>query len=73
MSEETNNEDYEKMIRHDLKNKMQITRGYLELMEDYELPEGSKDLLKKAMNSTKESQELLDKWKLKQDQKEGKS
>ena len=53
--------------------KTQKKRGYLELMEDYELPEGSKDLLEKAMNSTKESQKLLDKWKLKQDQKEGKS
>ena len=70
MTEEGEHEDYEKRIRHDLKNKMQITRGYLELLKDFDLPEGSEELLEKAMNSTKKSQDLLDEWKKEQDQKE---
>lgn len=58
--------DYQGRIRHDLKNKVQITRGYLELMEDEDLPEDVENLMDKAMNAIEQSQNLLDEWKKEQ-------
>ncbi len=49
------------LLRHDLKNKVQITRGYLELMEEYPLPEGSKELLTKAKRSVIDEGNLIEK------------
>ncbi|KXA92688.1 hypothetical protein AKJ41_02830 [candidate division MSBL1 archaeon SCGC-AAA259O05] len=56
-------EDYQARVRHDLKNKIQIIQGYLELTEDMDLPEEAEELISKSANAVEESKDLLAEWK----------
>ncbi|MFW5927952.1 MAG: sensor histidine kinase [Thermoplasmatota archaeon] len=47
------------MLRHDLKNKLQVTFGYLQLLQDMDLNEQQELFVEKALNSLKESNELI--------------
>lgn len=47
-------------LRHDLRNKLQIVQGYLELMEDDELTEDQEEFLKKSMDNLREGAELIE-------------
>ncbi|MFW6083454.1 MAG: PAS domain S-box protein [Thermoplasmatota archaeon] len=49
------------LLRHDLKNKTQVIRGYLQILEDADIPAKYKDMIDKTMNATIEGQELLEK------------
>ncbi len=49
------------LLRHDLKNKIQITRGYLHLLEDGLLDDVSEEFLQKALSSLTRQSELIDK------------
>ncbi|MGM0404545.1 MAG: sensor histidine kinase [Thermoplasmatota archaeon] len=49
------------MLRHDLKNKLQVAVGYLQLMRDTELNEQQEQFVEKALNSLKESNQLISK------------
>ncbi len=49
------------LLRHDLKNKTQVIRGYLQILEDADIPDKYKDMIDKTMNATIEGQELLEK------------
>ncbi len=49
------------LLRHDLRNKVQIVQGYLELMEDYDLPEEARDHLSKAERGMSEGVEIIEK------------
>ncbi len=51
------------LLRHDLRNNIQIAQGYQELLEDTELSEKQKNKLEKSKNSIKESLELIKKVK----------
>ncbi len=65
ITEKTEVEEREKflhsLLRHDVKNKIGIIQGYLELAEDYPLPEESEKHLEKAKKATKDSSELIEK------------
>jgi len=47
------------MLRHDLKNKLQVAVGYLQLLSDTEMNEQQKQFVEKALNSLKESNQLI--------------
>jgi len=47
------------MLRHDLKNKLQVAVGYLQLLSDTEMNEQQKQFVEKALNSLKESDQLI--------------
>ncbi len=49
------------LLRHDLRNKIQIIRGYAELMEDFDLPEKTKKHLEKMGNAARNSTDLIQK------------
>ncbi len=49
------------LLRHDVKNKIQIIRGCLELAEEKTLPEEAEEYLEKAEKATKDSSELIEK------------
>ncbi len=49
------------LLRHDLKNKTQVIRGYLQILEDADILDKYKDMIDKTMNATIEGQELLEK------------
>ncbi len=49
------------LLRHDLKNKTQIIRGYLQLLLDSDLSEENKEMVEKTLKASMEGQELLDK------------
>ncbi|MGM0509583.1 MAG: ATP-binding protein [Thermoplasmatota archaeon] len=49
------------LLRHDLKNKTQIVRGYLQLLLDTDLSDENKDMIEKTLKASIEGQELLDK------------
>ena len=49
------------ILRHDVKNKNQVVRGYLELIEEYELQDEIEKFLEKAKKANKESQEIIEK------------
>ena len=49
------------ILRHDVGNKMQIIDGYLDLMNEYELPDEALDFLKKADNALQESKNIMNK------------
>lgn len=55
--------DYQAKVRHDLKNKIQIIQGYLELTEDMDLPEEAENLISKSANAVEESKEIMEEWK----------
>lgn len=52
------------ILRHDIKNKIQVVHGYLQLMDEQDLSEETKDFLKKAIKGNKESMNLLSKIRL---------
>lgn len=49
------------LLRHDLKNKTQIVRGYLQLLLDSDLSEEDREMVEKTLKASMEGQELLDK------------
>ncbi len=49
------------LLRHDVGNKAQIVKGYLELLEDYDLPEEADEYLEKAEKATREGREIIEK------------
>ncbi len=49
------------LLRHDVRNKVQIVQGYLELSKDYELPEELEDYLSKAEKASRDSVEIIEK------------
>lgn len=49
------------ILRHDVDNKNQIIKGYLELMKDYDLSEKVKKFVKKSENTVKESSDMIEK------------
>ncbi len=49
------------LLRHDVKNKTQVARGYLELVEDHDLSDELKDLVDKSKKANKESMDIIEK------------
>ncbi|KXB07657.1 hypothetical protein AKJ51_00475 [candidate division MSBL1 archaeon SCGC-AAA382A20] len=49
------------LLRHDVRNKAQIARGYLELLQDVEVEEKGEKFLQKALKSVKNSLKLIEK------------
>ncbi len=49
------------LLRHDIKNKLQITKAYLQLMEDEEISDEARKLLWKAQSSVREEERLINK------------
>lgn len=49
------------LLRHDLKNKTQVVRGYLQILEDYELEDEVQNIVDKAIEGIIESQDLIKK------------
>ncbi len=49
------------LLRHDLKNKTQVVRGYLQLLDDLDLDDRTQDIVDKALEGIVESQELIQK------------
>lgn len=58
------------LLRHDLKNKNQIVRGYLNLIQDGNLPKNDLKLLKKAEKNTEDGIKLIEKIKILSDLEE---
>ncbi|MFX0050009.1 MAG: PAS domain S-box protein [Candidatus Hermodarchaeota archaeon] len=60
------------LLRHDLTNKIHVVQGYLKLLQDTDLSEEGKKIIKRTSNASKECQHLLEKvWMLSEiDQKE---
>lgn len=63
-------EDYQSDIRHDLRNKIQLISGYLELLSDEDISDDARAFLEKSINATEESVELLEDWKRIQGERE---
>ncbi len=49
------------LLRHDLRNKIQISEGYLELLEDSDLSDEEESYIKKAKKANKDGIELIEK------------
>lgn len=49
------------LLRHDVRNKVQVIRGYLELMKDYDLPEDAEENLRKAERGLNNGLEIINK------------
>ena len=49
------------LLRHDVGNKNQIIKGYLELLKDYEISDEAKEFLRKAEYAAKDSIEMIEK------------
>ncbi len=49
------------LLRHDVKNKAQIARGYLELLQKEDLPEKTKDYVEKMEKVCEEAVEIIEK------------
>lgn len=49
------------LLRHDLRNKSQTVLGYLELLSNMDLSDDQEDLLNKAISSSKEGIDLIEK------------
>nr|AGF93412.1 membrane protein containing ATP-binding region, ATPase-like protein [uncultured organism] len=49
------------ILRHDLKNKIQIIEGYHELLRSYELPKVAEEYVEKARKASKEGNNLIEK------------
>ncbi|MFP4051458.1 MAG: PAS domain S-box protein, partial [Thermoplasmata archaeon] len=52
------------ILRHDIKNKIQMVHGYLQLLDERELTGESKDFLEEALKGNRESINLLNKIRL---------
>lgn len=48
------------LLRHDLGNKLQITKGYLELLADEELPDRQQEFVGDSLNSIDDAIELIE-------------
>lgn len=48
------------ILRHDLRNKLQIIRGYHELLSEMDLPEEAEKYVKKASNASEDGAELIE-------------
>jgi len=51
------------LLRHDVGNKNQIIRGYLELIDEYDLPDEVENFVEKAEHAAKNSIEIIEKVK----------
>ncbi len=51
------------LLRHDVKNKSQIVKGYLGLLRDHDLSEESLEYIEKAYRATQEGIDIIDKVK----------
>ncbi len=49
------------LLRHDIGNKNQIIKGYLEILKDYEISDEAKEFLRKAEHAAKDSIEMIEK------------
>ncbi len=49
------------LLRHDVGNKNQMIRGYLELMRDHDLPDEVKTLVDKAEDASKANEDMIEK------------
>jgi len=49
------------LLRHDVGNKNQTIRGYLELMKDYDLPDEVKEFVDKAESVAKDNADMIEK------------
>lgn len=49
------------LLRHDVRNKLQIVVGYLELMEDHDVPKELKDYIAKAQKGAREGTDIIEK------------
>ncbi len=49
------------ILRHDLKNKIQISRGYLELLNDLDLPDDHNRYLNKSIDNFEEGMDIIKK------------
>ncbi len=49
------------LLRHDVKNKVQIVEGYLELANDYALPNEVRGYIEKAKRASHEGQKIIEK------------
>ncbi len=49
------------LLRHDVKNKVEIIQGYHELMDNFDLKDDFKEYLEKAKEETRNSMELIEK------------
>ncbi len=52
------------VLRHDIKNKAQIVQGYLQILEDKDIPKDIEDLVIKALTSNEEIMNLIKKVRL---------
>ena len=62
-SEDEVNEDevLHSLLRHDLRNKLQVAIGYLQLLKDMDLPKEQKDFVKKSLKSLRDGNKLIEK------------
>lgn len=49
------------LLRHDVRNKVQIVQGYLKLLRDFDLPEEAREYIKKAERGSREEMEIIEK------------
>ncbi len=49
------------LLRHDVRNKLQVIRGYLELVEDLDLSEEAEEYISLSMDDLKEGVEIIEK------------
>ncbi len=49
------------LLRHDVRNKVQVATGYLDLMKEIELPKGVRSYLDRMEKSMKEASEIIEK------------
>ncbi len=61
MKAEERQEFLHSLLRHDVRNKIQITQGYHELLEDLNTSEKFGELIQKAKESIKESMDIIEK------------
>ncbi len=49
------------LLRHDLGNKLQVIRGYIDLLEDYDLPEEVEEYLSLSLNGVESGMDIIEK------------
>lgn len=49
------------LLRHDLKNKHMVLQGYLQVLEDSDIPESQREIVDKALKANENSKQLLQK------------
>lgn len=58
------------LLRHDLKNKIQVVQGYLQLLEEEDVSDQMKTFIEKAMKGVREGTNLINKVRLLRDAQE---